>query len=503
MELALNRDHLSCYDTVLDATVLHEETMEMIVPDACPDILRIVDTAGTVCLKSKEAQEGRVEISGTVRCAVLYLPDGETGVRRIEVNIPFFCSADGTGVAPGCGVVAVPSVQAAETRSINPRKVLVRVNLAVAVRAYRSADTAFCTGAEDDSAVEQLRESRSAYMVACVQEKPFTFSDDLTISGSRPEAEELLKSSVELICNESKIIGNKLIFKGEAALKLLYRSSDGAIASTDYELPFSQIMEVSGVEEEADCALDVLLTDLSCSLGAGDGRTVSVSLGLLAQAVVREERSVELLTDIYSVSSELTTELQSYTMNRLLEQNTRRQAAREVIETGVLAKSTLDTYVNLGAVSQIREGEKLTFSADAVVTVVYLAEDDEIYSVSRQIAVPCQADVPEGCTCTCGCRNAGEAFATPTTGGIEVRFELDFHYMVQSTQRVTGVCGVQVNEAPVEEKGPSIVLRAVAAERLWDIAKSYRTTTADIMQAIELESEEGLSGKLLLIPRKR
>ena len=75
--------------------------------------------------------------------------------------------------------------------------------------------------------------------------------------------------------------------------------------------------------------------------------------------------------------------------------------------------------------------------------------------------------------------------------------------MVQSTQRVTGVCGVQVNEAPVEEKGPSIVLRAVAAERLWDIAKSYRTTTADIMQANELESEEGLSGKLLLIPRKR
>ena len=60
-----------------------------------------------------------------------------------------------------------------------------------------------------------------------------------------------------------------------------------------------------------------------------------------------------------------------------------------------------------------------------------------------------------------------------------------------------------MNEAPVEEKGPSIVTRAVAAERLWDIAKSYRTTTADIMQANELESEEGLSGKLLLIPRKR
>lgn len=503
MELALNRDHLSCYDTVLDTTVLHEETMEMIVPDACPDLLRIIDTAGTVCLKTREAQEGRVELSGTARCAVLYLPDGETGVRRIEVNIPFFCSADGAGVAPGCAIVAVPSIQAAETRSINPRKVLVRVNLAIAVRAYRSADTAFCTGAEDDGAVEQLRESHSAYMVACVQEKPFTFSDDLTISGSRPEAEELLKSSVEVVCNESKIIGNKLIFKGEAALKLLYRSTDGAVASADYELPFSQIMEVSGVEEEADCAMDVLLTDLTCTLGAGDGRTLSVSLGLLAQAVVREERTVELLADIYSVSSELTAELQSYTMNRLLEQNTRRQAMREVVETGTLAKSTLDTCVKLGAVTQTREGGRAVFSAEALVTVIYVAEDDEIYSLSRQITVPCQVEAPEGCICSCACRRVGDAFATPTTGGIEVRFELDFQYMVLSVQRVTGVCGVQVNEAPVEEKGPSIVLRAVAAERLWDIAKSYRTTMAEILQANELECEDGLQGKLLLIPRKR
>ena len=49
MELELDRTQLSGYETMLDTTVCQEETMEMIVPDACPDILRICDTEGTAC----------------------------------------------------------------------------------------------------------------------------------------------------------------------------------------------------------------------------------------------------------------------------------------------------------------------------------------------------------------------------------------------------------------------------------------------------------------------
>lgn len=55
MELELNRTHLTGYETVLDTTVFQEETLETIVPDACPDILRLVDTQGKILLKSKAA----------------------------------------------------------------------------------------------------------------------------------------------------------------------------------------------------------------------------------------------------------------------------------------------------------------------------------------------------------------------------------------------------------------------------------------------------------------
>ena len=168
-----------------------------------------------------------------------------------------------------------------------------------------------------------------------------------------------------------------------------------------------------------------------------------------------------------------------------------------------MAKLVSDARVSIGQVTQTREADRLILTAEAMLTVVYTAEDNEIYAVSRQVSVPCQLELPEGSRCSCACRCAGEIYATPTSGGIEVRFDVDFSYVAQSTRRVSAVADAQVGEAEAREDAPSIVLRVVSHERLWDIAKAYRTTMEDILQANELESGTELAGRLLLIPRRR
>ena len=508
MELELECTQLSGFETILDTTVFHEETMEMIVPDACPDILRIVDTEGMACLRTKEAQEGRAEVSGAAKAAVLYLPDGGEGLRRLEVSIPFSCAADGGEITGGCTVEAIPRVVAAETRSLNPRKVLVRINLAVCIRVYAPVTENLCSAAAgpEEAGVEQLTEQHNTYLVVCVQEKPFTFSDELAISAGRPEAEEILKSRFAVRCSESKIIGNKLIIKGVATVRLFYRALEGGLYSTDFELPFSQIMEISGAGEEAGCEVAVVLTSAECNLAGGDGRMVAVSLGLLAQAVVRENRGLELLTDAYSTACDMTTETRPCTLRRLLDQGQRSQSARELVETGVLAREVLDTYTGVGAITQSRDGSRVTVTAQVGTTVLYQGEDEGIYAVTRQIPVTCPLDLPEGGSCFCLCREPGECSAAPTSGGLEVRVEVEFQYLALSARQVSVIASAHMEERDGGGEGerPSIVLRmAQEGERLWDIAKAYGTTRIDIRSANSLGEEESLSDRLLLIPRKR
>lgn len=508
MELELDRTQLSGFETVLDTTVNHEETMEMIVPDACPDILRICDTEGMVCLKSKEALEGRAEAAGTVKATVLYLPEGEEGMRRLEVNLPFTCGVDSAAVNQECSIVAMPRVTAAETRSLNPRKVLVRVNLFVCIQVYAPISGSLTSGVPgpEDAGIEQRVERCDACVTACVQEKTFTFTDEVTLPGSKPEAEELLKHRLSMRCGEAKVIGNKLIFKGETQLQLLYRAEGGQLCLAEFELPFSQIMEVSGMGEEAACQVQVLPTSSECSISGGDGRAVNVSLGLLAQAVVREERSLELLSDVYSIHYDLSAETESCSMDRLLDWGRKEQVVREILENGVVAKEVYDAYAAIGAVTQRREGGRLVLTAEVNATVLYLTEDGSRASVTRPVQATCAVDLPEGAQCSCQCSCPTPVFATPTTGGIEVRFQVDFQYIAMESRKVLGVSSIRMDENVPRDTSdqPSIVLRMVGAEEhLWDIAKAYATTQRDIMQANGLEEESAPSGQLLLIPKKR
>lgn len=505
MELELNRTHLTGYETVLDTTVFQEETLETIVPDACPDILRLVDTQGKVLLKSKAASDGRVTLTGTAHMSVLYLPDGEAGPCRLEVSIPFSISAEDKRVKAGCLVTVVPRVSGADTRTVNPRKIVTRVEIAACVKVFSAGGATLCTGISAvDGTVEQLMESHQPTCISALQEKQVSFEDDLNIPAGRPAAEELINGRVELACHESKIIGNKLIFKGEAAVQLLYRPAGGGVDAADFTLPFSQITEVVGVGEDGNCTVELCLSGADFTLG-GDGRTVSVSLSMLAQAIVREERSVELLADTYSTCCPVQAERASYDYQVRQAEDIGRQMVREVIETGIQIKSVVDAYCTVGRTRQSREGGELRLTAEMGVTAVCMTEDAGYCAVSRRLEVSCMVGVPEECACLFSCQ-CGNLIATPTADGVEVRFPVDFPYLCLRDASAAVVRDVSIEEAEngEEDRRPSIVLRVLdEGERLWDVAKRYRTTTGDIVRANELESEQPCGGTLLLIPRKR
>lgn len=508
MDLQLNRTELSGFDTAANTTLFSEETLECIVPDACPDVLRILDTSGLVCIKSKEAGEGRVELRGVIRASVLYLPDGEEGVRKVEVSIPFTCSSDVPGTRPGCPITISPRLLSADARLLNPRKLYLRAELAVGLEVFVPNTTLYSMGTQQNEAlgVEQRQESCQAYLVTSVQEKPFTFSDDLPLPGSKPDLDEVLQQEVALLCTESKVIGNKLIFKGQVELTILYQGTDLSLNTASFELPFSQIMEVNEGGEEADCDLELFLTDLSCQTDGEDHRLLTVSIGILAQAILREEKRMELVSDLYSTIYTVECEEQEDVFHRLSERGVRRQSVRTVLEVPVGVKSVLDCRLAIGMVSQSWSGATMTLSADVRAVILYLGEDDNLYTIARPIPTECQLELEPDCQCPCHCTCPGELFATPTSEGIEVRFPLDFYYRSETRRTVREISAARLDqEAPLDgSKRPSIVLRRLeAGEELWDIAKGYHTTIRDIMGANELSEESVPVGRLLLIPKKR
>lgn len=508
MELNLEQTRMRSFEPVLDTTIFQEETMEMIVPDACPDILGIIDTEGRITLARKEVMDGRVELSGAIRVSVLYLPEGGGGLRRLEAALPFTCAADGTELSRECRLHVTPGVSGAETKVLNPRKVLIRAEAMLACRAFSPRELAVASGAAAEAgAIQQRCEERETYLITCAASHPFGMSDDIELSGGKPEAAELLKYRAIPRCNDAKVIGNKLILKGEVRLALVYRGPEDGVFTADFDLPFSQIMEVSNSSENSDHTVDVVVTKLDCTMDPiGEGRIFRLELELCAQAVLRETCHLTLLRDLYSVSHTAQITPAEHILRIRGEQGVKTQMLQEVLETPQNVRTADDVYFLPGSVSQRTEEGRRILTVSGILSALCVGEDGMVTGISRPIKAECPLELPEGARCDCSCRLGGELMALPTSGGVEVRIPLEFCYTTFQEARATAVGRVELLEEDEEDETerPSVVLRMVSPrEELWDLAKHYRTTEEAILSANGLETGTLPAGKLLLIPGKR
>ena len=503
MELELEREALDGYETLAEVTLCQEETQETIVPDACPDILRIVEVCGQAVLTGRQAKEGSGTVTGAVQLTLLYQPEGGGRLCRMEAEVPFTRQAEVDGLTAQGHILAGVRLKRAEARALNPRKVLLRVEPVVELTACQPMHREICRGVSGEEAVCQRQTGCECCYLADVEEKPFICEEQIRL---KEEESRFMWGRVRPICTESKRIGNKLIFKGNAEVSLLLLEESGEWTVCRETLPFSQVLELMDGGEDGECRVAVELCSFRCTPDPDDRQCMEVEMELLAQAQIYRRRTVTVLRDLYSTThlTECVTETDRF--SRWGELSVLPQGVRELIEAGEGLHSVVDSALCLGEIMQQREERALSFTVEARVTVLYLDENDQLRCAEGTIPVTARMTCQEDTRCSCRCLCTGEVYAAPAAGGIEVRFNLEFHCLTMGTEAVTVISSAKLGEERDSggEGRPSVVLRlASSGEDLWEIAKAYGTTMERIIQANELENEELPLGTMLLIPSTR
>lgn len=503
--MELQQKKLGGFRTVLDATTRQEETLESIVPDAMPDIKRIIHTSGTVFLRQREAADGSIRMTGSVRTAILYQPEGErTAPCCLTLDIPFLCCCDHPAIDENCPVVADVHVIAADARPLNPRKVLARVEIVARGIAYKEDTCQISIGVEGEAVpgLQTRMESHPDFVATDVTEKAATLSDVVRLPGSRLSPGALLSARGWTRSPEARVIGRKLVVKGEVSLTVHYLAGE-MLTAARFDLPYSQVLELKSEEEEGFAQVEVALTSLRCEPG-GEGE-LKVEVGILLQTALCRPRKVALLADLYSVSRCIETERGQVTLLEQKNRENRRQVVRQQCQLDTAVRMVTDCALEIGEISQTPMAEQgVMLTANCCVNVLCLLEDDSLFGASYTIPAVLELPLPRESQCVCRCVPTGEVTAVPITGGIEVRFEVEFCTEIYAAATASFTASARVLPETTQPNRPSVVVRLVGeGERLWDIAKACGSTVSDICGANLLTDEEVSPGTRILIPKSR
>ncbi|WP_409968580.1 DUF3794 domain-containing protein [Bengtsoniella intestinalis] len=509
MDLEFKTQTVHVYELGEQQVLGQEETLETIVPDYCPDIARILQTEGTVGIHNRTMTPTGVQVTGTIRITVLYVPEGVGGVRSLEYAMPF--SLESTAMA-GCAHVTVQTeLEQLDSRTLNPRKLFTHCKLMSRLTGHRLKAQTLCTDvvSPEGCGIETQYMSQKAVVVEKIVEKDCTFAEEMSLSPAKGGATEILMSRVTPQVNETKVMGNKLIFKGVFHSWVLYATGSGAHCTATDQVPFSHIMDIGDQVEGVWATVGVDLTGWEVQLDSSDdeGRRISLTLYAHATAMMRQEQQWTLLDDLYATAYDVGYHRETVQVECLWEPLRRRQTLREVLEIGVVPQAVMATMVSCSPVQVVREGQMVSLRTTAMVKVIYSDESGAALSVQRAVEVTTQMELPVHYAVCVQALALEEPQSVLGERGIEVRFCVDYVGEVRASGQCSCIASGQVDlTTPKDLSGaPSLVLRRLETGMTpWMLAKIHHTTVATILSANQCASKEELPrGELLLIPKKR
>lgn len=507
MDAKMSTTKIGCYNKVFESAFSREETAEAVVPDVFPDISGIADATGIVCLRGKEARSGEMSLSAVVNSTILYRPEGERHVKKLEVSVPFSINCDAPAVNENSDLVCRLRLCSIDVRALNPRKVLVRAELAVELEAYSNGEIELCGAPEDlEGHRVNLKEAEQSFMaIVSVKEKTFVLNEDHILPGTLPAMREIISKRAELNCEEIKPVGNKLVFRGAATVSLLYNPAgedESTVQAASFSTEFSQIIEMDVPMDQVSARVSPMLTGIYVEQSGSDGRKVSAELHVVAQVVGAEALDIRYIEDAYCNEHPVALTRDSLSLIRHERDINLRETLREVIETAAKVREVIDVSTMPGRV--YAEGN--TMKCDLRIRVLFRDIDAELRSQTAKFTVSAAAEIGDEMSlrdCTAFC---GESFATVSSGGIELRIPVDFSARLEREIQISPISALSLDdETSIDVYArPSItVLRADKKHSVWSLAKKYCSTPELVMSANELSSDNSISGRLLLIPRSR
>ena len=497
MELQFDKTVCPCLRKVVAQVQTQEQTQELRLPDAMPDIGRVLGCWGQILIRGKEWRGNGMSVSGGVMAWVLYAPEDGSEPRVMDSWIPFQMKWDFPETRRDGRICVLPLLKCVDGRSVSARKLMLRAVVSVLGEALEPVETEIFAPQQLPEDVEILRQTYPMELPMEAGEKAFQLEEENTLPDAMPGIARIIHYEVAPRITEQKIMADRLVFRGVAAVHLLYSAEDGTLHNWDGELPFSQYTDLDrDYGSGATAWVTPVLTGMEMEKGE-DGK-LQVKFGLTAQYVIYDRKMIDVVEDAYSPMRQIRLQQQELKLPVRLDQQTDTISVTQTARTEEAKVLDVSAFWDQPICRQ--SADMVELEVPVQFQTLYLDENGAVQTSVSKTEGKYQIPSDRGNTLDVYLQNAGQPGADAGAEGIDLRGSVTITAAIATEQGIPMVTGLELGEAKEPDPGrPSLILRRAEDCRLWDLAKECGSTVSAIQKANQLQQEPD-ANQVLLIP---
>lgn len=310
MDNLLSKQTVSISQCVVDCQEECAVSGEFTLPDYCRDMAMVLKCRMTPYIRQRHSHGDKLTLDILVCIRVLYLDEERCAPRAVEFTIPTACTLPAQSQLGMQEMDILIKEKYVNCRALSPRRIEVRGAVAVSAKAMVCANREIAVAQSKNGLHIRPKTVRFSYPIGTV-EKVLSLHESLDFPETMPPAEMLLGGECRAVVKECKLLAGKGIVKGNIYVHQLYAvdTENGECRCLDYVLPFSQIMDIDGANEEMSYRVNVqILSDIErCMTGArGENTMLDVALKLSIQLQVFNSDQTKVLLDAFHTNYPIT-----------------------------------------------------------------------------------------------------------------------------------------------------------------------------------------------------
>lgn len=496
MELQFQSRTCRCLGRAVREIQNAEVTHDLRLSDGMPDIGRVLASWGQIVLRSKEWRGDQVTVTGGVMVWVLYAPEDGTDPRSVDAWIPFQLKWNLTDSGREGPVRIWPLLRFVDSRTVSSRKMMIRVGIAAMGEALYPMDSEISVPDELPEDLQILKEIYPVRLPKEAGEKTFLMDEDLSVK-DHATPEKLLGYTFRPEISEKKIMANKLVFRGNGILHMIYRCGEGRIHTYDFELPFSQYAELDA-EYGTDATADVqpAVTDLEVSLN--EGGQVRLKCGMVAQYLVEDRELLILGRDAYSPFRTVEVKQEELILPSTLDDRTEQLKVHHTLPCQ--GGDVVDVHFLPDFPRQRRNDDQVQLEIPGVFQILYYSPEGMLQSANARWEEIMTVPAGEGTRLDV----IPEIRGVPSAESRGEEFSMDGQLLMRlnatADQGIPMVTGLELGElVEPDPNRPSLILCRPEGASLWEIAKRCGSRVDDIRDVNGIE-DCFEPNRMLLIP---